>query len=68
MTNRGTGSGAEELAYMKNLKQATLVGETTHGAAHPAETRIVEDVYVMPEWGQTKISSYHRIQDSVEAG
>lgn len=43
-----TGSGAEEFAYnMKNLKRATLVGETTRGAAHPVDEVIIEDSFVM---------------------
>ncbi len=43
-----TGSGAEEFAYnMKNLKRATLVGESTRGAAHPVDEVIIQDSYVM---------------------
>lgn len=43
-----TGSGAEEFAYnMKNLKRATLVGETTRGAAHPIDEVIIEEDFVM---------------------
>jgi hypothetical protein len=37
-----TGSGAEEFAYnLKHMKRATLIGETTAGAAHPVTTEIV---------------------------
>jgi C-terminal processing protease CtpA/Prc len=36
LTSRTTFSGGEEFAYnLKNLKRATLIGETTGGGAHP---------------------------------
>jgi hypothetical protein len=36
LTSKGTFSGAEEFTYnLKNLKRATIVGETTGGGAHP---------------------------------
>jgi hypothetical protein len=36
LTSAATGSGAEEFAYnLKAMERATLVGETTVGAAHP---------------------------------
>jgi retinol-binding protein 3 len=36
LTSQRTFSGAEEFAYnLKNLKRATIVGETTGGGAHP---------------------------------
>ena len=36
LTGSRTFSGAEEFAYnLKNLKRATIVGETTGGGAHP---------------------------------
>lgn len=36
LTSKRTFSGAEEFAYnLKNLKRATLLGETTGGGAHP---------------------------------
>lgn len=38
LTSRRTFSAAEEFSYnMKNLKRATLVGETTGGGAHPTD-------------------------------
>jgi retinol-binding protein 3 len=40
LTSANTFSGAEEFSYnLKNLKRATLVGETTGGGAHPGELR-----------------------------
>jgi hypothetical protein len=42
LTSNGTFSGAEEFSYnLKNLKRATLIGETTGGGAHPGELRKV---------------------------
>lgn len=38
LTSNRTFSGAEEFAYnLKNLKRATIIGETTGGGAHPGE-------------------------------
>lgn len=38
LTSRRTFSGAEEFSYnLKNLKRATLIGETTGGGAHPGD-------------------------------
>lgn len=40
LTSSDTGSGAEELAYdLQALKRATVVGETTYGAANPGGFR-----------------------------
>ena len=40
LTSGMTYSGAEEFTYnLKNLKRATIVGETTGGGAHPTEGR-----------------------------
>jgi len=48
LTNRTTFSAAEEFTYnMKNLKRATIVGETTGGGAHPGGTKIVNDSFVV---------------------
>lgn len=48
LTSNFTFSGAEEFAYtMKNLKRATLVGETTGGGAHPVEFVAVQADYVL---------------------
>jgi Peptidase family S41/N-terminal domain of Peptidase_S41 in eukaryotic IRBP len=42
LTSNRTFSGAEEFSYnLKNLKRATIVGETTGGGAHPGELRKV---------------------------
>jgi retinol-binding protein 3 len=40
LTSKRTFSGAEEFTYnLKNLKRATIVGETTGGGAHPGGTQ-----------------------------
>ena len=48
LTSRFTGSGAEELAYnLRNLERATLVGESTGGAAHPVRSVVIENDFVI---------------------
>jgi hypothetical protein len=48
LTSSNTFSGAEEFSYnLKNLKRATLIGETTGGGAHPTRPMIVQDKYVL---------------------
>ena len=48
LTSKGTFSGAEEFSYnMKNLKRATLIGETTGGGAHPTDSKIVQTKFVL---------------------
>jgi len=43
-----TFSGAEEFCYnLKNLKRATIVGETTGGGAHPVDDERVNDRFVV---------------------
>lgn len=45
LTARRTFSGAEEFTYnMKNLKRATIIGETTGGGAHPTTTVVFPDL------------------------
>uniref|UniRef100_A0A832I5L7 Peptidase n=1 Tax=Eiseniibacteriota bacterium TaxID=2212470 RepID=A0A832I5L7_UNCEI len=47
LTSRRTGSGAEELAYnLRNLERATLVGDTTTGAANPGGFVRLHDHFV----------------------
>jgi len=44
LTSRRTFSAAEEFCYnLKNLKRATLVGETTGGGAHPGGPAVIND-------------------------
>lgn len=46
LTSSYTFSGAEEFTYnLKNLKRATIVGETTGGGAHPVSMHIINDNY-----------------------
>ncbi len=48
LTSAYTFSGAEEFSYnLKNLKRATLVGETTGGGAHPVDGKVVHAKYVL---------------------
>jgi hypothetical protein len=48
LTSGRTFSGAEEFAYnLKNLKRATIVGETTRGGAHPGGPRRINDHFLV---------------------
>jgi hypothetical protein len=48
LTSRSTFSGAEELAYdLRNLKRATLIGETTGGGAHGGGDRRADDHFTV---------------------
>jgi C-terminal processing protease CtpA/Prc len=48
LTSQNTFSGAEEFSYnLKNLKRATLVGETTGGGAHPVDGHRIDDHFVI---------------------
>lgn len=48
LTSRQTFSGAEELAYdLKNLKRATIVGDTTGGGANPGGTKCINEHFAM---------------------
>jgi C-terminal processing protease CtpA/Prc len=44
LTSNRTFSGAEEFSYnLKNLKRATIIGETTGGGAHPGDFERLTD-------------------------
>src|SRR3984893_8784872 len=48
LTSKSTFSGAEEFTYnLKNLKRATIVGETTGGGAHPVSGRRIDDHFMV---------------------
>jgi len=48
LTSHYTFSGAEEFTYnLKNLKRATIVGETTGGGAHPVQRKELNDRFVI---------------------
>jgi hypothetical protein len=48
LTSNYTFSGAEEFTYnLKNMKRATIVGETTGGGAHPVAGHIINDNYII---------------------
>lgn len=48
LTSNKTFSAAEEFTYnLKNLKRATIIGETTGGGAHPGGTRIATDRFTL---------------------
>lgn len=48
LTSNRTFSGAEEFSYnLKNLKRATIVGETTGGGAHPVRGEKVGDRFML---------------------
>jgi hypothetical protein len=48
LTSKETFSGAEEFSYnLKNLKRATLIGETTGGGAHPVNGHRIDDHFMI---------------------
>ena len=48
LTARRTFSGAEEFTYnLKNLKRATIIGETTGGGAHPVNGQRIDDHFMI---------------------
>ena len=48
LTSSHTFSGAEEFSYnLKNLKRATIVGETTGGGAHPVSGHRIDDHFMI---------------------
>jgi len=48
LTSSYTFSGAEEFTYnLKNLKRATIIGETTGGGAHPVDGHRIDDHFVI---------------------
>jgi hypothetical protein len=48
LTSSRTFSGAEEFTYnLKNLKRATIIGETTGGGAHPVSGHRIDDHFMI---------------------
>lgn len=48
LTSSRTFSGAEEFTYnLKNLKRATIIGETTGGGAHPVSGHRIDDHFAI---------------------
>ena len=48
LTSKMTFSGAEEFTYnLKNLKRATIIGETTGGGAHPVSGHRIDDHFMI---------------------
>jgi peptidase S41-like protein len=48
LTSSHTFSGAEEFTYnLKNLKRATIIGETTGGGAHPVSGHRIDDHFMI---------------------
>jgi len=48
LTSKFTFSGAEEFSYnLKNLKRATIIGETTGGGAHPVSGHRIDDHFTI---------------------
>ena len=48
LTSKSTFSGAEEFTYnLKNLKRATIVGETTGGGAHPVWGHNIDEHFMI---------------------
>ena len=48
LTSDRTFSAAEEFAYnLKNLKRAVIIGETTRGGAHPGETMVINNRFLI---------------------
>ena len=48
LTSKRTFSGAEEFSYnLKNLKRATIVGETTGGGAHPVNGQRIDEHFMI---------------------
>jgi C-terminal processing protease CtpA/Prc len=48
LTSKHTFSAAEECTYnLKNLKRATIVGETTGGGAHPGGRRPIDEHFAV---------------------
>ncbi len=48
LTSKRTFSGGEEFTYdLKNLKRATVIGETTGGGAHPVASHRIDDHFTI---------------------